>query len=80
MKDTQTQADLIWNEIKDVKLELFALPDQFIHKNVTPVKIDPSKLYLKYNISALLPSIEKALEDKFNVSLLDKYIVIERKV
>jgi hypothetical protein len=56
-----TVSDAIWNRIKGLQLDLFALPDQIIEKNVHRVNITDDKLYLTLKAPAVLPAIEAAL-------------------
>lgn len=75
-----TPAGQIWNEIKDLSIEMFALPEQVVHMYCNPVIIDPSKLYLLMTSSAVLPSLETAVGKKFNVELADKFVIVTRAV
>lgn len=75
-----TVADRIWNDIKDVELGLFALDGQLVNKYCTPVKVEPSKLYMGHkDIGAVLPAVEVALAKKYNVELQDRFIVVSYK-
>lgn len=75
-----TEAGAIWNEIKDKAIDLFAIPDQKIHQHAAPYPIEPSKLYLITKATSALPAIETAVGNKFNVELMDKYVVVSRAV
>lgn len=75
-----TEAGAIWNEIKDKAIEMFALPDQKISNHVFPSFVEPSKLYLMARATCALPAVEQALGNKFNVELMDRYIVVSRAV
>lgn len=72
-------SDLIWNEIKDKSIDMFALPEQKVHMYVTPIDIEPSKLYLKFSASAVLPALETALGAKFSVERVDRFITVTKK-
>ena len=74
-----TEADKIWNEVKDKQIEMFALPDQVVSMYVKPVTIDPSKLFLLSSASSVLPALELVLEKKFTVEKVDRFIVVTRK-
>ena len=87
MTDTQAQdsvktvkqltvADKIWNDIKDERLEMFALPDQFVRMYCEPISIEPTKLYLKFTVAAVLPALEIALDGLYKVELVNKYICV----
>ncbi len=71
--------DKIWNEIKDVEINLFALPKK-IEDCCSPRPFEPSKLYLAYTVGAVLPAVEEALKKKYIVELSDKYITVSYKV
>jgi len=78
VEDVKTEADKIWEEIKDKSIDMFSLPNQQVFQYCQPIPIDPSKLYVKLQATSVLPSLEAAVGKKFEVSLLDKYIVISR--
>lgn len=74
-----TDSDLIWQEIKDLPIEMFALPNQFVAQYCTPVPVDPTKLYLLLRTSAVLPSLEVSVQKNFTVEMADKWAVVSRK-
>lgn len=76
---TPSVAGDIWEDIKDKGIEMFALPNQVVSMYVSPVDIEPSKLYLKFTASAVLPSLEVALAPKYSVERIDKFIVVSKK-
>lgn len=75
----KTAAEKIWEEIKDLKIDMFALPNQFVHQYCKYVSIEPSKCYLLLTASAALPSLETAVGNKFSVERQDKYVVVSKK-
>ena len=70
--------DIIWDNIKDVKLEIFALPNQLVSNYCTPIKIEPTKLYLTTSASAVLPALETALKDRYVVEQLERYLCVSK--
>lgn len=78
--EEKTVADLIWDEIKDFKINMFALPDQTVSKFCNPIKVEPTKLYLKLTASAVLPSLEEAISPKFSVERTDYYIIVSHSI
>ena len=79
VKDSASQttiADKIWAKIKNEKLEMFALPDQFVHMYCEPIAIEPTKLYLVCKVAAALPALETALNGKYSVEKINKYICV----
>lgn len=71
-------ADQIWSEIKGKPLEMFALPPQPVESIFTVIPADTTKLYLSFTVSSALPALETALGSKYNVELVDKYVVVSR--
>ena len=76
---TQTLADKIWDDIKNKPVEMFALPKQFVHMYCEPITIEPTKLYLRYKVPALLPALEEAVKDKYTVEIANKYLCVSPK-
>lgn len=77
-KVEKTEADKIWTEIKNKKIEMFALPDQTVSQYCKPISVDPNKLFLIASAASLLPALEIALGDKFCVEMADKYLIVSR--
>ena len=75
-----TPAGEIWSEINDKTIEMFALPGQFVSMHCHPVNVEPSKLYLLTNSSAVLPSLETAVGKNYVVELVDKFVIVSRAV
>lgn len=74
----KTEAQKIWEEIKDLPIQMFGLPDQTIVMHANPVTVEPSKLYLVIRSSAALPSLEESIKGKFSVELADKFVIVTR--
>lgn len=77
-KKIKTDADKIWDEIKDKNIDMFALPNQIVNQYCKPIEIEPSKLYLLTTASAVLPSLESSLGEKFLVERVDRFVVVSR--
>lgn len=73
------EAEKIWQEVKNVQLDLFALPNQTIEKYCTPQYVEPSKLYVTVSTGAVGPALEDALVKTYIVEYAGKFIVISRK-
>lgn len=78
-----TLADQIWEKIKDIDLQLWALEGQTLEKNATRVPVDDEKLYLLLKAGAVMPVLEEALRKKkfdkdrtYEVSTVSRYCVI----
>lgn len=73
-----SQSEKIWDEIKNLKLEMFALPNQFVHTYYKPMIIDPSKLCLTAltKASSVLPALEIAISPKYKLEQIDRFIFV----
>jgi len=74
---TKSPADQIWESIKNMPINLFGLPNQFVSQHCAPVQVEPSKLYLVSRSSAFLPALETAIAPKYTVELADKWIIVQ---
>jgi len=54
-------ADLMWEELRNLPIEMFALPNQRVEDYLMRVAGIPNELYLKPNSPAALPSFETLL-------------------
>jgi hypothetical protein len=83
----ETGASKIWNRIKDLPLEIYALPNQSVSDHVTRVpemdKAFPDDLYVTIKSAAVYPALEETLgrvrlrKEYFDLSQSSKYIVIK---
>jgi hypothetical protein len=56
------QSDVIWNKIKNLPLEIFALADQEVHMYCKREIIqDPDTVYVLLKSTAVLPALEETL-------------------
>ena len=78
-KTEQTFDDKTWAQIKDLKIDMFGLPNQTVSGYATKVTIDPSKLFLQTKVSAFLPALELLLKDHFDVVQQERFIVVSPK-
>jgi len=74
-----TEAQKIWNEVKGLEIEMFALPNQKVHQYVKQVSIDPSRLFLIANATSVLPALELVVDKKFTIEKIDRFLVLTRK-
>ncbi len=58
---TLTESDKIWNEIKDVPIQMFGLPNQIVKNHVERVKISPNELYLRLKSTSVISGLEMIL-------------------
>lgn len=76
---SKTVAQKIWDDIKDKPLDMFGVPGLTAAKYCQPVPVDPNKLYLGFTVSAVLPALELAYKGKYEVELVDRFIVLSHK-
>jgi len=63
-KTENTLSQQIWERIKDIDLELFALPDQTVEVNAEPVfAISDTDLHVILKAQAALPQLEDKLRN-----------------
>ena len=79
-KKQRTAADRIWDDIKEVEVAMFALPGQVVQDYCKQITIEPTRCYLLPTATSLLPVLEEKLKGKYVVELLNKYIVVYKKV
>lgn len=77
-KAVKSEAQKIWEEIQNLEIQMFGLPEQTVAHHCTPVTVEPNSLYLITRSSATLPSLEAAIGSKFTVELADKFIIVKR--
>lgn len=73
------EADKIWSEIKDKKIDMFSLPNQIVSQYCKPILIEPSKLYLIASATSVLPALEFALGNDYVVDRMERFITVVRK-
>lgn len=74
----KTQAQKIWDQISNLRLDMFSLNNQFVHSYYKPMFADPYKLYLvsTTKASAALPALEEALATKYRVEQAERFIIV----
>jgi len=77
-KKIENTSEKIWEEIKNLKLELFGLPNQFVHLRCKPVEIDPSRLFLKIDAGAVFSALETLLAPKYTVEMSNNFVIISK--
>lgn len=80
-KPDLTQADRIWNEIKDLGLGIFSLPNQIVSNYYKKINVMPDKLYLVAltKATSVLPLLEAVISSKYLVEQVDRFIIITPK-
>lgn len=77
-KNKTTKSEEIWEEIKNKEVLMFALPNQTVNMYCKPVSIDPNRLFLEFRTTSFFPALEAALGNKFNIELVNKWLVVTR--
>lgn len=74
----QSEAEKFWNEIKNLKLEMFALPNQTVSTYYEFILVEPSRLYLKTlsKATSALTALELAIGPKYVVEQADRFVII----
>ncbi len=78
-KVNKTISDKIWEEIKDKKIDLFALPNQTVSMYCQPVNVNPSKLYLTYKASSVIAAMEETLGSSYKLEHAGNYITVSKE-
>lgn len=71
-----TESDRVWDTLKDLSIEIFALPNQPLTQFCKRVQVEPSKCYLTTTVPSLISTLETVLGPRFTVDKLDKYITV----
>ena len=61
------EADVIWDEIRQLQTNLFGLPNQYVETHTKRVVGIPEKLYLICKVAAVLPALEEVLSTQTQV-------------
>lgn len=75
----KTEADRIWDEIKDVSINVFGADGQAVNQYVKKLDLPGTSLYVKLTAGAVLPALETAIGRLFTVVLHDGYVMVTRK-
>jgi|ERR1035438_9745603 hypothetical protein len=59
----KTEAQLIWEEIENLTIQMFGLPGQTVAHHCTVVPIEPTHLYVTIRSPAVLPALEVSLKE-----------------
>lgn len=77
----KTEAEKIWDTIKNLPIHMFGLPAQIVGQHCTPVPVEPSRLYVIARSPAVLPSLETAVAVVgLEVEMADKFIIVRPSV
>lgn len=74
-----SEAKKLWEEIKDVQLNMFALPDQTVGQYCKFIQIEPVRCFVTIKVSSVLTALEDALGSKYNIESAGKFVILSRK-
>jgi len=82
----KSESEQIWNEIKDLPISMFALPNQTVKQHIVGVPLPGRKdLVVKMLSTAALPSLEESLANrsytkgrKYEVEVAEGYAIVRR--
>ena len=77
--DEKSASEEIWDSIKDLNINMFALPAQKVSTYCHKVEVEPSKLYLKFKITSFLPALEDLIGKKYLLEMNDKWLTISKR-
>lgn len=72
------EADAIWKEIANLKLDIFSLPNQTVSMHAVPETVEPSALYLNLKSTSVLPALETALGKLYTVEVVGRFTKITK--
>lgn len=72
------ESQVIWDEIKNIEVSMFGLPEQKISNFCSPVFLDDKILFLNYKLAAVFPVLEEKFRSKYLVDTEGKMLKIIR--
>lgn len=75
----KTEADLIWDKIKDLSVNIYGLKNQTIEKHVFKKNVPGNVLYLKAKSPAIVAHLGEAIGEDYAVDVTESnYITIKK--
>jgi hypothetical protein len=74
----KTLTQKIWDDIRNVKLNMFSLNNQFVHGYYKPLFVEPNRLYLvgATTATAALPALEEAISPRYQVEQAERFVIV----
>lgn len=72
------ESDQIWEEIKDLPISIYALPNQKVSDHIEKLPVPGNTLYVRLLSSAAISALEPALGNKYEIEQADQYTLIKR--
>ncbi len=74
----KTKADVIWDQIKDLPVEIYALPDQTLKQHVERLQVTEDQVHLRIKSPAIVPALEESLS-KVKLARGEKFDILPQK-
>lgn len=82
-EEKKTRSDVIWDQIRKLKVNIYSLPNQTVEQHVTREKVTDDLVHLRLKSPAILPAMEEALSgiklakgERFDVSQQKNFTVV----
>jgi hypothetical protein len=79
-KAKKFESDVIWDEVKDLPIEMFSLPNQKVSDHVVKIPLPGKVATVKLKSSSVITSLDHALSRKYDVIQGEVYTTIGRIV
>lgn len=81
-KEVFAESDKIWEEIKNLPIEMFSLANQYVKNHAQRIKVSPNEVHLKLKSGAVVASLEQALArvrgKSYELEVTEGYIIVRR--
>jgi hypothetical protein len=77
----ETPAEQIWNQIKNLPIDLFSIPGKKVQDFCRFHPVEPSKAYLiPLTASSFLTALERSVGSEFSVEQVLHYIIVSKNI
>jgi len=73
-----SEAEKIWEEIKDKPISMYALPNQKVSDHLEKLPVKGNILYVRLMSSAVVGTLEEAIGKEYEVEQSSQYTLIKR--
>ena len=79
MEKKETEADKIWEEIKDRPIDIFGLTNKKVSDYIVKIGIPDESLHVKLLVGAAIVGLEQSLGSDYDIELAEQqYLIISR--
>ena len=71
--------ETVWDEIKDIEVDMFGLPNQLLHMHVIVKASNKDSCILLLKSDPVVISLEERVGDKFHITSSPSYVTVSRK-